>query len=159
MAKSNDKVSLRPLTPPKGRKKNHCFVTNSRLVSGGNKNPAKQSDQHKAKGVGGGGALASTPYFCFTSTHITYVDDKQGSLLVLNIVKTFKSKCQKIKHNQTFQTTMKKKFKSSFSSHQAECQIKCKNVFRKTHVRKVTKKQKKQSKIVSFFKLKWIVLI
>ena len=93
MAKSNDKVSLRPLTPPKGRKKNHCFVTNSRLVSGGNKNPAKQSDQHKAKGVGGGGALASTPYFCFTSTHITYVDDKQGSLLVLNIVKTFKSKC------------------------------------------------------------------
>ena len=81
----------RPLTPPKGRE-NHCFVTDSRLVSGGNKNPAKQSGQHKAKGVGGG-ALASTPYFCFTSTHITYVDDKQGSLLVLKIVKTFNSKC------------------------------------------------------------------
>ena len=84
----------RPLTPPKG-KENHCFVTDSRLVSGGNKKPAKQSGQHKAKEVGGGGvgALASTPYFCFTSTHITYVDDKQGSLLVLKIMKTFKSKC------------------------------------------------------------------
>ena len=80
----------RPLTPPKGRE-NHCFVTDSRLVSGGNKKPAKQSAQ--SKGGGGGGALASTPYFCFTSTHITYVDDKQGSLLVLKIVKTFKSKC------------------------------------------------------------------
>ena len=43
----------RPLTPPKGRE-NHCFVTDSRLVSGGNKKPAKQSGQDKAKEVGGG---------------------------------------------------------------------------------------------------------
>ena len=47
----------------------------------------------------------------------------------------------------------KKKFKSSFSSHQAECQIKCKNVFRKTHVRKVTKKTKKIVENSFFFKI------
>lgn len=72
MAKSNDKVSLRPLTPPKGRKKNHCFVTDSRLVSGGNKNPAKQSDQHKAKGVGGGRELWLVPLTFVSPPHISH---------------------------------------------------------------------------------------
>lgn len=135
MAKSSQtRKSLLKTTDATQGRENHCFVTDSRRFRREQK-PSKtiRPTQSKRKG---GGALASI--FSFVSLlHISNMQKISEGVSELNIVKTFKSKCQKINHKflKTFQTT--KKLKWSLSFHLAEIQTKCKNVFRKMHIRKI----------------------